>query len=459
MIREKFWWKKYLEEDKNIIRPVDGYEYFLTFNYLGVTDIFPKFETEDFYICAQNNLPQIEIFNYQFKYIEQYPFWYRKKFELIKNINFIEINNLGETDYKKYLEKENICQGINDNFDPNDKSIKLSFRIEICQINENQTMLSLKAFHATSDGRTIFNIFDYVRKIVEFITENSNNKELIKTKIFLEKKEAKICPFGQYENYINLYKKLYEKPPEKWFEVPLKRILPDLEIDEKTDKGKIHYISQYHIFDYKKVNEFCKKYRVSVQAMLATMLSRATRKYFNLSENFPIYNYTPCDSRPSKLATEYLKNREFFCGAGALFPKSIGQGDLIKDIQYNYNSLKECIPKLENIIQIMRSSMAINDETLEMNPETKMPTFSSHSCTCSSNIGKVKGNLPCFNICMDLKKENAKKDYILCFYSVHTDKYLVILDLKPNFLNKKFYDTIIDEMNLIFNYEKMISTI
>ena len=266
MIREKFWWKKYLEEDKNIIRPVDGYEYFLTFNYLGVTDIFPKFETEDFYICAQNNLPQIEIFNYQFKYIKQYPFWYRKKFELIKGVNFVEINNLGETDYRKYLEKENICQGINDNFDPNDKSIKLSFRIEICQINENQTMLSLKAFHATSDGRTIFNIFDYVRKIVEFIienkafhatsdgrtifnifdyvrkivefiTENSNNKELIKTKIFLEKKDAKICPFGQYENYINLYKKLYEKPPEKWFEVPLKRILPDLEIDEKTDKG------------------------------------------------------------------------------------------------------------------------------------------------------------------------------------------------------------------------------
>ena len=100
--REKFWWKKYMEKDKNIIRPLDGYEYFLTVSYLTAIDIFPKFNKDDFYICAKNNLPQIDIFNYQIKFIEEYPFWYYKKLDLINNLNFIEIKNLGETVYKKY---------------------------------------------------------------------------------------------------------------------------------------------------------------------------------------------------------------------------------------------------------------------------------------------------------------------------------------------------------------------
>ena len=450
MKREKNWWKKYLEKDKNIIRPLDGYEYFLTISYLTATDIFPKFNIEDFYKCAQNNLPQIEIFNYQIKFIEEYPFWYKKKLELIKNVNFIEINDLEEKDYKNYLQKEKISRGINGNYDPEDKSIKLCYRFEICQINDEQTLLNMRALHATSDGRTLFNIFNYVRKIIDFIIKNKDNKNLINNEIFLEKKDAKICPFGQYDNYINLDKKLFEKPPNKWLEIPLRKIIPDLEIDENTDKENIYYVNQHYIFDYKKIQNFCKNNKISVQAMLATMLSRAIRNYYNLPDDTPIYNYTPCDSRPSNFANEYLKNRQFFCGAGALFPKSIGQGDLIKDLQYNYNSMKECIPKLENIIQIMRSSMTINKDNLEFTPETKMPSFSTQACTCSSNIGKVNGNLPAYSICMDINKDTAKNDYIVCFDSIHTENDLIIMALRPNLINQKYYNLIIEEMNNIF---------
>ena len=441
-----------MEQDKNIIRPLDGYEYPLIYNYLTVTDIFPKFNIEEFYICAQNNLPQIDIFNYQIKIIEDYPFWYYKKLELIKDLNFIEIKNLEESDYIKYLQKEKVCKGLNDNFDPEDKSIKLSYRFEICQINNKQTMIIMRASHVTSDGRTLFNIFEYVRKVIEYIINNKSiGDNNLLSNVFLEKKEVKICPFGQYDNYKNLDKKIFENPPEKWLEIPLRKIIPDLEIDEKTDKEKIYYINQHYIFDYKKINDFCNKNKVSIQSMLITMLSRATRKYYNLPEETPIYNYTPCDSRPSELAKESLKNREFFCGAGALFPKTIGQGNLIRDIQYNYNSMKECIPKLENIIQIMRSSITINKDTLEFTPETKMPSFSKQACTCSSNIGKVKGNLPAFGICIDIDKNNAKSDYIICFDSIHTEKNLIIVAIRPNFINKNYYNTIIEEMNIIFN--------
>ena len=450
MKREKYWWKKYLEKDRNIIRPLDGYEYFLTVSYLTAIDIFPKFNTEDFFKCAQNNLPQIDIFNYQIKFIEEFPFWYYKKLELIKNLNFKEIN-IEENNYKEYLKKEKVFKGINDNYDPKDKSLKLSYIIEICQINDKETMVILKALHCTSDGRTLFNIFEYIRKIVDFIIKNKNNNYTINNEIFLEKKEVKICPFGQYDNYINLDKKLFEKPLDKWLEIPFRKIIPDLEIDENTDKEKIYYINQHYIFDYKKIQNFCKKNNVSVQAMLITMISRATRKYYNLPEETPLYNYTPCDSRQSNYANEYLKNREFFCGAGALFPKSIGQGELIKDIQYNYKSMKECIPKLENIIQIMRSSITVNKDNLEFHPETKMPSFSKQACTCTSHIGKVNGNLPAFGIFLDIDKENAKNDYIISFHCIHTEKDLIIMCLRPNLINKEYYNLVIKEMNIIFN--------
>ena len=113
--------------------------------------------------------------------------------------------------------------------------------------------------------------------------------------------------------------------------------------------------------------------------------------------------------------------------------------------------MKECIPKLENIIQIMRSSITINKDTLEFTPETKVPNFSKQACTCSSNIGKVKGNLPAFGICIDIDKNNAKSDYIICFDSIHTEKNLIIVAIRPNFINKKYYNNIIEEKNIIFN--------
>ena len=99
----------------------------------------------------------------------------------------------------------------------------------------------------------------------------------------------------------------------------------------------------------------------------------------------------------------------------------------------------------------MRSSLQIDKETLELNPELKMPSFSTQACTCSSNIGRVKGNLPSFSICMDINKETIKNDYIVCFDSIYTGNDLIIMALRPNFINKKYYQMIIDEMNNIFN--------
>jgi hypothetical protein len=358
--KEKNWWKKYLNEDKNIIRPFDGYEYFLTVSYLFISDLFPKFQYDDFIQCANLNLPNIEIFNYQVKYIENHPFWYKKQFQLIKDLNIFDLtnSNINENDYMKYLLKEHKVEFI-EIFDPNDNSLLLPYKIEIIQL-EKETQLNFYSLHAMCDGRTIFNIFDYIRNIIDYITKEKNKSKL--NEKFLPIIKSELCDFGQLNNYINLDKKYYEKPPEKWNEIPHKSILPKLKIEKEK---KNYYYNKHFIFSYPKIEKFCKENKISPQSMLTTMITRSTRKYYNLSNETPIYNYTPCDSRQSNFANEYLKKRDFFCGAGALFPKTIGNDNLINEIKYNYNSMKECILNLENISQIMRSALTIDKDTLK----------------------------------------------------------------------------------------------
>jgi hypothetical protein len=445
--KEKNWWKKYMNEDKNILRPFDGYEYFLTISYLFISDIFPKFSYDDFILSANINLPNIEIFNYQVKYIENHPFWYKKEFQLIKNLNIFDLTNseIYEKDYMKYLLKEHKVEFI-EILDPNDNLLRLPYKIEIIQL-EKETQLNFYSLHAMCDGRTIFNIFDYIRKIIDYITKEENKLKL--NEKFLPIIKSQLCDFGQLNNYINLDKKYYEKPPEKWDEIPFKNILPEL----KIEKGKKNYYYNKHfIFSYPKIEKFCKENKISPQSMLTTMITRSTRKYYNLPNETPIYNYTPCDSRKSNFANDYLKKREFFCGAGALFPKTLGNNNLINEIKYNYNSMKECILNLENISQIMRSALTINKDTLKFIPENKMPNFNLQSCTCSSHIGKINGKLPCFEIWLNLPF-NCENDYILAFHAYHNDEYFIINMLKPNGFNEEFLKVILNEMNIIFNCE------
>ena len=209
-----YWWKKYMDMDKNIIRPFDGYEYFLTMSYLSVSDIFPKFSIDDFILCSKINLPNIEIFNYQVKFIENHPFWYKKKFEFIEGLNIIDATNSEkyEKDYMKYLLKEKPTYFIENLLDPKDNSLRLPYKFEIVQL-ENKTQLNFYSLHAMCDGRTIFTIFDNIRKIIDYITSVENKNLLIKE--ILQKEESPICEFGQINNYINLDKKYYEKTPDK----------------------------------------------------------------------------------------------------------------------------------------------------------------------------------------------------------------------------------------------------
>ena len=416
-------WEKYKEKDSRIIRPMDGYESVLISMYLNIIDVFPEFSIEDFRKNAQENLSNIEFFNIGIKLIDKHPFWIRKTFKM----NLKEIEWTEDEEIDVILKKEHeIITPLQKVYDEKDKYIIIPFLFEICQLKDKKIKLKFSVIHAMSDGRTIFYMFDLLKKIIK------GEK--------LEKMETPICSFNQRGNFHDLNPSIYEETPKTWKEINELSILPKILKPEG-------YVTVHNIYNYPPISKFCKENNVTIQAMLIAMVTRVARKFNNLPKETPIWNYTPCDARPSKYSTEIFKNQKFFCNAGALFPCVIGQNTLLEDIQYCNNKLLESKETYDNIAQILMSGKSVDPNTLKYELPEKMPDFHKQPVTIASNIGKINGNNPLIYLSMDCPNEF----YSFATDSYHTDEKLYMATLMPINFDKNYYNCLKEEMDLIFN--------
>ena len=420
-------WDEYKKIDNRIIRPLDGFELILTSGFLYITDYFDFFDTKIFIDKCNDILPKIEPFNYSIKSLNNYFFWINKPFKIL-----LEEKEYSETEeYENYLKEEEkiIIPGLSLK-DPEEKDIQLLFKFVICQLKNKNTKLTLYVNHVICDGRTIFSIFDIIKKVI-------NNENIDYDKI-----KDTLCPFGQLANYHNINPELYKKVPENWLNISKTNlhILPKI-------KTPIQYINKHYIYDYLPISKFAKDNIVSVQAMLTAMITRAVRKYLKLDKNQKLWNNTPCDSRSSEFSTETMKKRIFFCGASSVFPEIVGKDTLIEDIKHCHEQIKISINNLEHIIGIIMLGNCVDKTNFTFKTIEVFPNFNLNPITNSSNIGKVNGNTPLFGLCYDCPGE----DYSYNIYSYHTDKKLYIMVLKPFDFNKDFDTFVKDEMDLIFN--------
>ena len=416
-------WEKYKEKDSRIIRPMDGYESVLISMYLNIIDVFPEFSIEDFRKNAQENLSNIEFFNIGIELIDKHPFWIRKPFKM----NLKEIEWTEDEEIDVILKKEHeIITPLQKVYDEKDKDIIIPFLFEICQLKDKKIKLKFSVIHAMSDGRTIFYMFDLLKKIIK------GEK--------LEKMETPICSFNQRGNFHDLNPSIYEETPKTWKEINELSILPKILKPEG-------YVTVHNIYNYPPISKFCKENNVTIQAMLIAMVTRVARKFNNLPKETPIWNYTPCDARPSKYSTEIFKNQKFFCNAGALFPCVIGQNTLLEDIQYCNKKLLESKETYDNIAQILMSGKSVDPNTLKYELPEKMPDFHKQPVTIASNIGKINGNNPLIYLSMDCPNEF----YSFATDSYHTDEKLYMATLMPINFDKNYYNCLKEEMDLIFN--------
>ena len=420
-------WEEFINKDNRIIRPLDGFEFILTSGFLYITDFFDFFDTKIFKNKCNEILPKIEPFNYSIKKINNYMFWIKKPFKI--SLEEKEYNEIEE--YENYMKEEDkiIIPGIT-LFDKEENDIQLLYKFSICQLKNKITKLTLYVNHVICDGRTFFSIYDIIRKIINDEKINYNNIK------------DKLCSFGQISNFNNINQDFYKKIQNNWVKISETKlsILPKV-------KPPIFYINKHFIYNYPSINKFAKENKVSVQAMLTAMITRAVRKYLKLDNNQIIWNNTPCDSRPSKFSTDEMKNRIFFCGASSTFPGIKGQTNLLEDIKHCYNEIKKAVNSFEHIVGILLLGNSVDPkDNFKFKMIEGFPNFILNPITTSSNIGQVNGNKPLFGLCYDCVGEN----YSYGIYSYHTKKELFIMIIKPINSDPELDKFVLNEMDLIF---------
>jgi len=417
-------WEDYKAIEPRIIRPINGNEFFTTGCYLNVVDVFPKFSTEEFKKRAQENLPKIEVFNHALKRVKGHPFFIRKPFEVfIKEIPYTE-----DEEIENFMKKsEEWIIPYDPIFVEENKDVQLLIYFQICQLkNSNQTKLTLSASHIICDGRTIFNLFDLIRKIIKGETLEENNEAL--------------PSFDERERFQNT-DETFGGTPEVWNEIKECHLLP------KIDSMPFNYVTRYYTFDYAPISKFCRANGVTVQAMLMAMMSRAARRYNNLPKETPIWCGTPCDTRISPLATEEFKKHKYYCNAAGIYPKVIGQDTLMKDIQHCKKQLDEAKKTNADVRQIFCCSYTIDPKTLQFVPNGRFPDIHTQATVNISNIGKINGNNPLFYISNESIMPGM---YNFFYHSYHTDDKLYITGLSPIDMDKSYINVIKEEIDKIF---------
>jgi len=415
-------WEEYKAKDSRIVRPVNGNEIFTTSIYLNVTDVFPKFSIEEFKKNAQENLSKIEVFNYAIKRIDGHLFWIKKPFEIhLEEVewteneeieNFLKNEDKIITPYTPILEEEN--------------DVNVLYFFKACQLKNNQTKLTLSVMHAICDGRTIFNMFDLVRKVINGET--------------LEKNDEALSSFSGRERFQNLDES-FENTPKTWDEVQPLNILPRL-------PEPIEYVTIHSIYDYVPISKFCKENHVSIQAMLMAMVSRGIRKYKNLPKETKIWNPTPCDARTSPYATPEYKKHQFYCNAAGLYSGVVGQNTLMEDIKHCMDELLKAKATHNNIRHLVSCANIINPETLQFMPVANFPNNHTQAVINATNIGRITGNYntPLFFLTSDTMFGMYNQFY----HTYYTNDKLYVANLIPVNMDKGFVDAINEEMDKIF---------
>jgi len=419
-------WKEYRAIDPRVIRPVDGNEFFVAGTYINVTDVFPKIDTEEFRRRAQENLSKLDLFNLSLKRINNHLFFIRKPFKI--HIDEVEYNEDEEID--NWIKKsDQIPLEYRVVFDEEEKDVQLLYNFRICQLKKsNQTKITFSCNHTVSDGRTAFTILEILHQIV--------NGETI------EKNDDQLSNFGGCERFKPVSDD-FKLPPKCWSEIPECELYPKMQPPYQCTMT-------HKVFDYKPVEKFIRENKLSLQAMLMTMMTRTTRRYNNLPKEFPLWNTTPCDTRTSPFATEEFKKRKFFCNVSGVYVKLIGQPTLMEDLKYCKAQLKATMKNGDDVHQLISCSDVIDPKTFKFVPKGRFPDTNMQALVNSSNIGKVNAKAPLL-----WPSNPPMMPYFVFAYSYHTDDRLMISFYSPINFDKKYMDILYEEMNTIFNPEKI----
>ena len=281
------------------------------------------------------------------------PYWYYATDEEIKFDNLIKIVDAPLNDKPPT---------------PNESNESPLWRVDISPIDD-KIKIRVSASHSIIDGRSLFDLLDL---FVSLGLNKEPNERLKKSK-----HQPVLYEFGKKDWFT---KEFYEKGIINPYE---KANFCQTKINPPVETPSYVINSQWDVA-YPPLSKFCKKHKISPQAILMAIQNEAIRT-FNKGkiDEIPIGVQIAMDCRFSPYATELFKNSLFFTHAGISVPVLQPEKDWLKNIKQCAELLKDPSLFIQSCESVYFIANMRNQITGEINQNTKFPNpncyvFASH---------------------------------------------------------------------------------
>lgn len=301
------------------------------------------------------------------------------------------------------------------------------WRLYITETNDNKIRFRFSASHSYVDGHSIFSFLDFFIHLAQTKTFSKDflQAENLPLTISFQKKDLFIKEIGE-----NI------QTPESWKKLKPCKLYPDVELPS-------HCVNTQWDFDYPQISKFNRKYNVTCQALLMTIISRAVRKYNKGKiDDLTLGVYAPVDTRQTKYATDVHKRGKFFNAAGLVLIFIDKQKSLIDDIIHCKNELKKVLDTTESCTTYVYEEGFVNKEKMEMKFDDNFPMLNNSNLVFASNIGKVCVGKE--DVTFHPKSNVNEYGYWTTLYSLNNGKTLSVILVHPYNVDKELINTIHD---------------
>ena len=332
-----------------------------------------------------------------------------------------------------------------------DDSIPLSFpldsnpiwRLHIFNIKEKkETKFKFYSSHALADGRSIFQFLDLFTNIA--INQKFSD-------IFTQAKNIPILTSFHKKELFSEEIKNNISMPESWNKLIEINLYPKVALPS-------YIINTQWDFDYPPISKALRKINVTPQALLMTIYQRALRKYHKGKiDNLTLGAHTHINCQQTKYSNETFKKMPFFQTAGVSIIFIEKQENIIDDLIYCKNKLKNELNQRESCICYCYESYLVNEKTLEITIPEKMPNIYKHNLIFVSNLGKVCVGKK--NVKFGLKYDVNEDGYWPNLYCFNNNETFSLVFLHPYNIEKNFidniHDTAVEIIEFIKNYNEI----
>ena len=389
-----------------------------------------KKENENSYKEIINNLKSIYV-----ELLTRFP-QFRLKLPLMdNNLRYWVLLDIEDCPFEKLIKTTDIPkEQLPESFPLDELPI---WRLYITETNDNKIRFRFSSSHSFVDGRSIFSFLDFFINLgqTKKFSEDFLQAENLPLTNSFKKKELFTKEIGE-----NL------QTPESWKKLKPYKLYPDVELPS-------HCVNTQWDFEYPPISKFNRKYNVTCQTLLMTIIERAIRKYNKGKiDDLTLGVYAPVDTRQTKYANDIHKKGKFFNAAGLMIVFINKQKSIMDDIIHCKSELKKVLDTDESWVTYCYEQEFVDKEKKEMKFDDNFPMLNNSNLVFASNIGKVCVGKE--DVSFHPKSNVNEYGYWTTLYCLNNGKTLSVILVHPYNVEKELVNTIYDSVMEMINFIK-----